>query len=194
MILNGYTTSLLSPCNYSFPVSSTEQFSEVANTISSTGVSAMIGISQSLAFTDPSLTQLISPLLSAKTRHNAVLRSLLDEVPDPAPFDTGISSIWAYNIALSFTVPGSCPVELPIPVIPGLTVTQVSNANSTVAPYANSTIGANGNMMREFTWDPRQVHSVAEGNKQLLAGWVNQANKPVYTPLMKTGSGKGRAR
>jgi hypothetical protein len=32
---------------------------------------------------------------------------------------------------------------------------------------------------------------VAETSKQLLVGWVNQLNKPVYTPLNITVKGKG---
>jgi hypothetical protein len=32
---------------------------------------------------------------------------------------------------------------------------------------------------------------VAEAGKQLLVGWVNQLNEPVYTPLNITVKGKG---
>ena len=34
---------------------------------------------------------------------------------------------------------------------------------------------------------------VAEAGKQLLVGWVNQLNMPIYTPLNITGKGKGTA-
>ena len=34
---------------------------------------------------------------------------------------------------------------------------------------------------------------VAEADKQLLVGWVNQLNVPVYTPLHITVKGKGTA-
>jgi hypothetical protein len=34
---------------------------------------------------------------------------------------------------------------------------------------------------------------VAEAGKQLLVGWVNQLNTPVYTPLNITVKGKGTA-
>ena len=49
-------------------------------------------------------------------------------------------------------------------------------------------------MLKEFTWDPTQVPFIVEGDKQLLAGWVNQVDEPVYTPLVMTTSGKGTAR
>jgi hypothetical protein len=68
---------------------------------------------------------------------------------------------------------------------------------ATVAPSTNGTNSANstsGDILKEFTWDPTQVPFVIQGNKQLLAGWVNQANKPVYTPLTNTSKGKGTAR
>ncbi|KAB2099716.1 hypothetical protein AG0111_0g12045 [Alternaria gaisen] len=68
---------------------------------------------------------------------------------------------------------------------------------ATLAPYANSTSnanGTNGDTFKEFTWDPTQIPFVVQGDKQLLAGWVNQANKPVYTPLTNTSRGKGTAK
>jgi hypothetical protein len=34
---------------------------------------------------------------------------------------------------------------------------------------------------------------VTEAGKQLLVGWVNQLNTPVYTPLNITAKGKGTA-
>ena len=180
---------LIPPCNYSFLVSSTKEFFILADLIGSVGISATIGLSQRLAISDPSVSGLISSIISVESRHDAFFRDVQDKEPNPAPFDTSISAIWAYNIALSFIIPGSCPVEIPIPVLPGLTVAQ-----ATVAPHANSTNTTSENASREFAWDATQVPFVIEGDKQLLAGWVNQANKPVYTPLTITSKGKGTAR
>jgi len=45
----------------------------------------------------------------------------------------------------------------------------------------------------EFEWDPAQMTFVAEAGKQLLVGWINQLNLPVYTPLNITVKGKGTA-
>jgi hypothetical protein len=70
------------------------------------------------------LAKLVASILTVESRHDAFFRHVLGEVPNPAPFDTGSNSIWAYNIALSFIVPESCPVEVPIPVLPKLNVTQ----------------------------------------------------------------------
>jgi hypothetical protein len=104
-------------------------------------------------------------------------------VPNPSPFDTGISDIWAYNLALSFTVPGSCPVEVPVPILPVLNVSETSGPRS-----ANSTTETT---VLEFIWDPLQMTFVAETGKQLLVGWVNQLNVPVYTALNITRKGAG---
>jgi hypothetical protein len=47
--------------------------------------------------------------------------------------------------------------------------------------------------LREFEWDPAQMTFIAEVGKQLLIGWVNQLNMPVYIPLNITVKGKGTA-
>ncbi|KAH8726694.1 ferritin-like domain-containing protein [Phaeosphaeriaceae sp. PMI808] len=196
-ILNTYNVPLIPPCNYSFPVSSAKEFFDVADLIGSVGISATIGLSQRLALSDPSVAKLISSILSVESRHDAFFRDVQEREPNPGTFDTGIDAIWAYNIALSFIVPGSCPVQLPIPVLPGLTVAQVTMSQVALASYANSTSNANsksGDTFKEFTWDPTQMPFVVQGDKQLLAGWVNQANKPVYTPLANISRGKGTAK
>jgi len=54
---------------------------------------------------------------------------------------------------------------------------------------ANSTKSS----LREFEWDLAQMTFVTEADKQLLVGWVNQLNIPVYTPLNITAKGKGTA-
>lgn len=187
---------MIPPCNYSFPVSSAKEFFEVADLIGSVGISATIGLSQRLALSDPSVARLISSILTVESRHDAFFRDVQKREPNPSPFDTSISAIWAYNIALSFIVPGSCPVQIPIPVLPVLIVAQAMDP-ATVAPFANGTNSVNstsGDILKEFTWDPKQVPFVVQGDKQLQAGWVNQANQPVYTPLTKTSEGKGTAR
>jgi hypothetical protein len=115
-------------------VDSTKRFFELADVITSVGIGATIGLTERLAVTDPELVRTVSSVLTVESRHDAFFRSIRGEVPNPAPFDTGISDVWAYNLALSFVVPGSCPVDLPLPILPTLTVTQPG-----VAPFANAT-------------------------------------------------------
>ncbi|KAH8799665.1 ferritin-like domain-containing protein [Xylogone sp. PMI_703] len=184
-LLQAYDAALIPACNYSFPVNSTEQFFELADIITSVGIGAAIGLAESLAVTDPELVKSVSSILTVESRHDAFFRHIVGEVPNPSPFDTGISDIWAYNLAHSFIVPGSCSIEVPLPILPTLTVSDASCSIPT-----NST----GNeLLREFTWDPTQMTFVAEAGKQLLVGWVNQLNVPLYTPLNITVKGKGTA-
>ena len=103
-------------------------------------------------------------------------------MPNPSPFDTGISDVWAYNFALSFIVPGSCSVELSLPILSILTVSDVCYSSSTVSES-----------LLEFIWDPAQMTFVAEAGKPLLVGWVNQLNIPEYTRLNITLKGRGTA-
>lgn len=127
----------------------------------------------------------IASILAVESRHDAFFRLIEGEVPNPTPFDTGISNIWAYNFALSFIVPGSCSVEVPLPILPTLSISNAPHSGST-----NSTVNKS---IREFTWDPAQATFVAEAGKQLLVGWVNQLDVPVYTPLNITVKGQGTA-
>ena len=166
-------------------MNSTKGFFELAHLITSVNIGATIGLAERLAVTDPLLLRSVSSILTVESRHDAFFRYIQDEVPNPAPFDTGISDIWAYNLALSFIVPGSCPVEVLLPILPRLTV-----ARSTDGAFSNST---NRPLEREFTWDPMQMPFVAEEGKQLFIGWVNQLNVPVYTPLNITARGRGTA-
>ncbi|KAF2176533.1 hypothetical protein K469DRAFT_606843 [Zopfia rhizophila CBS 207.26] len=184
-VLKFHNETLIPPCNYSFPVNKTEEFFELAHTITSVGIGATIGLNERLAITDPLLAKSISSILTVESRHDAFFRHVRGAAPNPAPFDTGISDIWAYNLALSFIQPGSCSVELPIPILSRLTVSQ--------PPSTSDTNSTGSNDQREFTWDPMQTPFVTEAGKQLFIGWISQLNKPVYTPLNITTKGKGTA-
>jgi hypothetical protein len=152
------------------------------------GIGATIGLAERLTLTNPMLVRLVASILTVESRHDAFFRHVLGEVPNPAPFDTGSNEIWAYNIALSFIVPGSCPVEVHVPILPRLNVTQQEQATTR---YTNSTNGATNTNLHQFSWDPTQMPFVVEEGKQLLVGWVNQVNVPIYTPLSVTSPGKG---
>ncbi|KAF2181008.1 hypothetical protein K469DRAFT_692524 [Zopfia rhizophila CBS 207.26] len=84
---------LIPPCNYSFPVASTKEFFQLAHLIGSAGIGATIGLSDRLATTDPMLTRLVSSILTVESRHDTFFRHVQGDVPNPAPFDTGINDI-----------------------------------------------------------------------------------------------------
>ena len=200
---------MIPPCQYSFPVASTDEFLALGDTITSVGVSAIIGLADRVSGTDPLIIRSVSSIVTVESRHDAFFRHVGGKVPNPAPFDTGISSIWAYNLALPFVVPGSCPVEIPIPILPTLFVSSLPantpSANTTGtppggAPYGNTTtspFGCGNATVRpsqmEFTWDLTQMTFLVEQGKPLFVGWINQLNVPAYTELSITGHGKGIA-
>jgi len=161
-------------------VSSTAQFLTRANIITSTSIGAIISLSGSLAQSDPSLVSTASSILGVEARQDGFFRVSESLVPDPAPFETQISGIWAYNIVLSFVDQKSCPTLLPLPILPVLTITSPPpDAIPTAVPP--TTIS--------FTVD----RSIITRNEKLFIGWVNQANVPVYTVATISILGKGTA-
>jgi hypothetical protein len=92
-LLEAYDAPLIAPCNYSFPVNSTQEFFELADIITSVGIGATIGLADRLAVTDPELINSVSSILTVESRHDAFFRHIDDKSPNPAPFDTGISDI-----------------------------------------------------------------------------------------------------
>jgi hypothetical protein len=72
------------------------------------GIGVTISLADRLAVIDPELINAVSSILTVESRYDAFFRYINGKVPNPAPFNTRISDIWAYNLALSFIVPGSC--------------------------------------------------------------------------------------
>jgi hypothetical protein len=72
------------------------------------GIGATIRLAERLIFTDPVLVKLVSLILTIESPYNVFFWHLQGLVSNLAPFDTGISDIWAYNFALLFMVPGLC--------------------------------------------------------------------------------------
>ena len=153
--------------------------------ITSEGISAIIGLADRIASTDPLLLKSTSSIVSVEGRYDAFFRHMQGNAPNPAPFDTGISNIWAYNLALPYVVPGSCPIEVAFPICPTLSAVKVSEG-------AAKNTSFNGTQM-EFTWDPSQTPFLTEEGKPLFAAWLNQLNLPTYTNLTVSYKGKGVA-
>ena len=148
--------------------------------ITSVGIGAIIGLADRISSSDPLLIKSTSSIITVESRHDAFFRQIGGEVPNPSPFDTGISGVWAYNLALPFVVPGSCPVEISLPILPTLSATNNDRRNDTLRQV-------------EFAWNPDQLPLEKEGSKQLFIGWLNQLNLPTYTNLTVQGEGKGIA-
>ena len=102
------------------------------------GIGATIRLAERLIFTDPVLVKLVSLILTIESRYNVFFRHLQGLVSNLAPFDTGISDIWAYNLALSFIMPRSCQVEVPLPILLMLTILDLSCSNLTTSNLKTS--------------------------------------------------------
>lgn len=139
---------------------------------------AILALAETVAILDSNLVSGIASIAATEARHDAFFNVANGQLPNPAPFDTPISSTWAYNLALEFIVPASCPVELPIPILPTLSTQATLQSNKTSVT---------------FSWDPTQKPVIQENGKDLFIGWVNQLRSPVFTPLKSIGNGTGSA-
>ena len=135
-----------------------------------------------LSGSDLAIAAPITSILGVETRHDAYLRMLHGAVPNPAPFDTGLPIAWAYNIGLQLTVPGSCPVEVPLPTYPQLSLDPAEPPAFASDSYPET---------MSFKWDAQQAWVQRETGKQLYAAWANQFNQPTYTPVIVDKAGSG---
>lgn len=177
-ILLAAGASIIPECQYVFPSRNTSEFLSLGRSLSSVGVSAILGLAETVAILDSNLVSGIASIAATEARHDAFFNVANGQLPNPAPFDTPISSTWAYNLALKFIVPASCPVELPITILPTLSTQIILQSNQT---------------SMTFSWDPAQKPVIQENGKDLFIGWVNQLGSPVYTPLKSIGNGTGTA-
>ena len=83
--------------NYSFPMISTKELAHVLTLL---------------------IHYLFRSVLSILDVESRFFHQTLGKVPNPAAFDTGLSNIWVYNLALTFVVPGS---EIVAPTLSRLT-------------------------------------------------------------------------
>ncbi|KAJ8068543.1 hypothetical protein OCU04_004093 [Sclerotinia nivalis] len=177
-ILVATGASIIPQCQYVFPSRNTSEFLSLGRSLGSVGLSATLTLAETVAPLDSNLVAGIASIAAAKARNAAFLNIANGYLPNLAPFDTPISLTWAYNLALNFTVPASCSVELPIPILPTLSTQSILQSNQTSL---------------KFLWDPMQKPVIQENGKDLFIGWVNQLGPPVYTPLKSISNGTGTA-
>lgn len=177
---NNVTT--IPPCNYSFPVTTPQQFFALGNIITPTNFGSIIGLESEIASSDPQTILSSTSILATEVRHESFLRSTNNEVPNPAPFDTGIPPSWAYHIGLQYIVLGSCPVEVDLPTYPAL-YPEPNLGPQFAAPTPPTTLS--------LTWDANQNWVQREGSKPLYVAWLNLVNQPQYTDLKRTGADSG---
>lgn len=74
------------------------------------GIGAYLGGSQLVA-DNPTLEEAAGSILTVEARHDSYLRNGVGGSPFPSSFDTGLTALWAFNLAQMFIV--ECPQQLP---------------------------------------------------------------------------------
>src|SRR5204863_3829106 len=121
-------------------------------------------------------------------RQNSFFRNMFEEYTDPSPFDTPITETLAFNFGRRFTVPGSCSVNPPYPLLNGLNYDPSPHpVYSNVPPpqYPLTKIPSTFT----FTFDSKACKLPSN----MYIAWFNQINKAEYPPFTVTGDGVGTA-
>lgn len=149
--------------------------------ITNVGLGAYLGGSEQLT-DSPVLEEAAGSILAVEARHDTYLRTGLGASPFPTSFDTGLSAVWAFNLAQMFVV--SCPQQLPIVKLPKLNVTTLSPIHLQPAVTAGTAI--------HFDWDPSTFFVTVAPDTPLYIAMVNQnISAPMFQPITKTGTSSG---
>jgi len=166
-------------CTYKFPYNSPQTFVALADLITSNGIGAYLA-GGLLIMDNPQLLTAAASILTTEARHDAYLRSGLNQSPFPRPFDTPLTADWSYNLAQPFIV--SCPQQLAFPVLPTLAVAPSQYPASIADPIAPG-----GTLDLTWTGTTVPVTATEPLYVALIAGPVQP---PIYVPLTRTaGSG-----
>lgn len=150
--------------------------------LKSVELGVFMSLSESLPPSDTSASILLSSIASVAAKQNALLRTYTNRNASIESFDTPSSGTWAYNVALEFVQPGSCALELPLPILPMLAMNNKTAGHA--SPGANAT----------FSWDVAGRSAASRSGKPLFVAWVNQVGLPVFTSLTTLGDGIGTTR
>ncbi|KAL8934730.1 MAG: hypothetical protein Q9216_005759 [Gyalolechia sp. 2 TL-2023] len=173
----GYTP--VPPCTYTFPYTDPTSFVNLANMITTVGIGAYLG-GGSLLTDDPTLLTAASSILTVESRHDSYLRAGIGASPFPTSFDTALSAVFAYNLAQMFIV--SCPQQLPITVLPKLTL-------ESPAPPPNLQPPTPAGTELRFTFDPSSFFVDVDPNAQLYIGLLNMITNVTFVEATSCGEG-----
>jgi rubrerythrin len=160
-------------CVYSFPYTDPASFIAVAAILEGVGVSAYLGAAKDIS--SPDYLTAAASILTVEARHSSYLRSKLNEVPFPAPYDTPLGYSEVYSLAAQFIV--SCPSTnppLPVKAFPRLT------GPSTTTPGATITLGTPGSVLLPVNGTASDI--------PLFAAWM-QPRGPLFAPVSRTAAG-----
>lgn len=147
--------------------------------ITSVGIGAYLGGAELLA-DDPILEVASASILTVEARHDAYLRAGVGASPFPTTFDTALTAVFAYNLAQMFIV--ECPQQLPLPILPKLTL-ESPTPNSNLQPPIPA-----GTLLK-FTYDPSKFFVEVAAGTPLYVGLINMVTNVTYTEVTSCGIG-----
>ncbi|KAL9096800.1 MAG: hypothetical protein Q9163_006409 [Psora crenata] len=171
--------SPISPCTYHFPYNSPSSFVNLANMLTSVGIGAYLG-GAALLTDSPALVTAASSIVTVEARHDTYLRTGIGAAPFPMPFDTALTAVFAFNLARLFVV--QCPQQLPLPVLPRLTVEEPSPPPNLQKPAPPGT-------QLTFRYDPSEFFVNVDPNAALYIGFINLVTNVTYTQVTNCGTG-----
>ncbi|EMD62771.1 hypothetical protein COCSADRAFT_172200 [Bipolaris sorokiniana ND90Pr] len=102
-----------------------------------------LGVFMSMAeAADRLVAILLSSIASVDAKYIALLGDHTHYNASVQSFDTPATPAWAYNIALRYSQPGSCSVQLPLPILPKLTINNSTSAHVQPGTKVNVEWGA----------------------------------------------------
>jgi hypothetical protein len=146
------------------------------STLKSIELGVFLSMSES---TDSEVAILLSSIASVNAKHITLLDNYTQKNASEQSFDTPASPTWAYNFGLEHVQPGSCSLELPLSILPKLTVN--SDTSGHMRPGTNVTV----------KWDNAAKFAVSRSGNPLFMAWVNQVNPPIFTVLTTDGESSG---
>lgn len=163
-------------CRYALPSSEVE-LRFLMRTLKSISLGVLMSIAESA---DRTVAIMLSSIASVDAKHLALLGEYTHSNTSGQSFDTPATPTWAYNFALEYVQPGSCSLELPLPILPKLTINKETSGH--VYPGADITV----------EWDAAASAAVSRSGNPLFVAWVNQVAQPVYTALTLVGKSSGK--
>lgn len=166
-------------CSYKFPYNSPTSFVDLANMITSVGIGAYLGGAEFLT-DDQTLEVASASILTVEARHDAYLRAGVGASPFPTSFDTALTATFAYNLAQMFIV--ECPQQLPLPILPKLTLESPMPPSNLQPPTAAGTL-------LKFSYDPSKFFVKVAPGTPLYIGLINMVTNVTYTEVTSCGTG-----
>ena len=146
--------------------------------ITSVGIGAYLGGAQNLT-DDAALLTAASAIVTVEARHDAYLRAGIGASPFPTAFDTALTAVYAYNLAQMFIV--SCPQQLPLTILPKLTLKSPMPPPNLQPPTPAGT-------PLQFTYDPSTFFVQVDPNAPLYIGLINMVTNITYTEVTSCGT------